>query len=91
MTKSSCLVCTNIIHGMGTGPASMTKREARLCQKHGATGYPQNFYCVLCKRLDRIPKTLGTSPNDPTPLNICLDCWFAGGGAAQRCSGFELD
>lgn len=90
MAKSSCLICTNLILGMNMNTASTTKREARLCQKHGSVGYPHNFVCVACKVLRPMVKGATASFNDPVPLNICFECWCAG-GSIPRCCGFELD
>ncbi len=90
MAKSSCLICTNMILGANMAEASLSKREARLCQKHGSVGYPHNFQCVVCKVLR--PMTTGpvNAMSAPVPLNICFECWLAGGGI-PRCCGLELD
>ncbi len=90
MSKSSCLICTNMIMGANMAEASASKREARVCQKHGSPGYPHNFQCAVCKILQPKPKESKMAITDPVPLNICLDCWFAGGGL-PRCCGLEMD
>ncbi|CAF0915376.1 unnamed protein product [Rotaria sordida] len=90
MAKSSCLICTNMIMGGNMAQANAFKREARLCQKHGSMGYPHSLQCIVCRSLR--PKPTGTAPTvtDPVPLNICFDCWCAG-GATPRCCALELD
>ncbi|CAF2483713.1 unnamed protein product [Rotaria sp. Silwood2] len=90
MAKSSCLICTNMIMGGNMTQTNALRREARVCQKHGSIGYPHSIQCIICKSLR--PKVTGTAPSvtDPVPLNICFDCWFAG-GAIPRCCGFELE
>jgi len=89
MAKSSCLICTNMIIGSNTSTSNFTKREARVCQKHGSIGYPHSFQCITCKVIR--PKTKGpATPFDPVQLNICFECWCAG-GAGTRCCGLEVD
>jgi hypothetical protein len=90
MAKSSCLICTNMILGGNMAETSHMKREARVCQKHGSIGYPYNFQCVVCKMSRPIPKGPATAMNAPVPLNICFECWLAGGGT-PRCCGLEID
>ncbi|CAF1086252.1 unnamed protein product [Rotaria sp. Silwood1] len=90
MAKSSCLICSNMIIGGNMTQTNAFKREARLCQKHGSIGYPNSIQCVVCKSLQPKPTGTATKITDPVPLNICFDCWCAG-GAAPRCCGFELD
>lgn len=90
MSKSTCLLCTNMIVGGGQSNDGQFKREARLCQKHGAMGYPTVVQCVVCKVTRH--KKMGPTPSvaDAVPLNICFQCSLVG-GAAPRCCGFEFE
>lgn len=85
MAKSSCAVCTNIIHGVLVGDDSSFKREARLCQKHGYPAYPLTIQCFLCRTIR--PKQIGPTPmvGDPVALHICFQCWIAGRGSNRCC------
>ena len=90
MAKSSCLICTNMIIGGNMAETAHLKREARFCQKHGMNGYPNNYQCVVCKVPRPITKDTVPAIMAPVPVNICFECWCAG-GAAPRCCALELD
>ena len=90
MAKSSCFICTNMILGGNIPQAATFKREARLCQKHGSIGYPHTIQCAICKNFRPKPTETAPAIADPVPLNICFDCWVAG-GAIPRCCGLELE
>lgn len=90
MSKSSCLICTNMILGGGMPQQNFMKREARLCQKHGSMGYPTMVQCILCRMSKPKPKGTTTTVIDHVPINICLECWMAG-GSQFRCCAMELE
>ena len=91
MTKSSCIICTNMIIGGSMNDANTMKREARLCQKHGNIGYPNLYQCAICKMQRQLPKPPATGFDAPVPMNICFECWIQGGAAGARCCALEFE
>ena len=92
MQKSPCVICSKHIPPATSAEIALDKREARLCQKHGANDGSQHFQCTFCKKLQPTPTGEPSAPGrDPLPLYICCECWLAGGGTESRCSGFALN